>query len=200
MFGDVHSHQNPALTALALVWFRYHNALAEECQLQHPDWSDSQVFHWTRRRVIATLQVRENSSHDDHIVIISFSTVIFWTFKESSVHVCIIATNYFGNTHSYFSLLKKYWYSCRYYKLLMICVHNCQKSHHWHPSLLQTCALKLLLCRMLSCMNGCQLSWVKTCPLMEATKVTLIQPSVQCLKLQPSGLATRKSPRGYTSG
>ncbi|ELU06497.1 hypothetical protein CAPTEDRAFT_191097 [Capitella teleta] len=56
MFGDVHSHQNPGLTALALVWFRYHNAIADSIQRQHPTWSDSKIFAKTRRHVIAVLQ------------------------------------------------------------------------------------------------------------------------------------------------
>ena len=57
MFGDSHVHQNPGLMAIALVWFRYHNYMAQRIQADHPNWTDDEVFERSRRRVIAALQV-----------------------------------------------------------------------------------------------------------------------------------------------
>ena len=58
MFGDRHAHQSPWLTALALVWFRYHNHLARKIQKANPDWRDEKIYRKARRQVVATLQVK----------------------------------------------------------------------------------------------------------------------------------------------
>lgn len=62
MLGDPRTNQNPALLAFGIVFFRWHNILAERVQAEHPDWSDEDVFQRARRLVIASLQV-----HDLHI-------------------------------------------------------------------------------------------------------------------------------------
>lgn len=57
VLGDPRSNQNPALLAFGILMFRWHNVLAERVQLEHPDWSDEDVFQRARRLVIASLQV-----------------------------------------------------------------------------------------------------------------------------------------------
>ena len=57
MLGDPRVNQNPALLALAIIFYRWHNLQAELVQQAHPDWNDEDIFQGARRRVIATLQV-----------------------------------------------------------------------------------------------------------------------------------------------
>uniref|UniRef100_T1IYT7 NAD(P)H oxidase (H2O2-forming) n=1 Tax=Strigamia maritima TaxID=126957 RepID=T1IYT7_STRMM len=56
MLGDPRINQNPAILALGIVFFRYHNFIAEKMQREHSDWSDEDLFQKTRRWVIASLQ------------------------------------------------------------------------------------------------------------------------------------------------
>ena len=58
MLGDPRVNQNPALLALGIIFYRWHNVQAAIVQAQHPDWIDEDVFQAARRRVIATMQVR----------------------------------------------------------------------------------------------------------------------------------------------
>ncbi len=62
VFGDAHAHQSPALASIALIWFRYHNAVARRLSRDHPSWGDQRLFERARRVVIATWQVRHNNS------------------------------------------------------------------------------------------------------------------------------------------
>lgn len=56
LLGDPRVNQNPALLALGIVFYRWHNLQAAKVQQQHPDWGDEDVFQAARRRVIATMQ------------------------------------------------------------------------------------------------------------------------------------------------
>lgn len=55
--GDPRTNQNPAILAIGIVFFRYHNVIANKIQQKHPSWSDEEIFQRARRFVIATLQV-----------------------------------------------------------------------------------------------------------------------------------------------
>ena len=57
MLGDPRTNQNPAILAIGIVFYRYHNVMAKVVQQSHPDWSDEEIFQRARRLVIATLQV-----------------------------------------------------------------------------------------------------------------------------------------------
>lgn len=57
MLGDPRTNQNPAILAIGIVFFRYHNVIAAKVQQENPDWSDEEVFQRARRIVVATLQV-----------------------------------------------------------------------------------------------------------------------------------------------
>ena len=57
--GDPHTHQNPGLMLMSIVWFRYHNALADRLSKEHPDWPDEALYQAARKRVTAALQVVE---------------------------------------------------------------------------------------------------------------------------------------------
>lgn len=54
--GDPRTNQNPALLSFAIVFLRWHNVLAQRIQVQHPSWSDEDVFQRARRIVVASLQ------------------------------------------------------------------------------------------------------------------------------------------------
>ena len=57
VLGDPRTNQNPAILAIGIVFYRYHNVMAKVVQQSHPDWSDEEIFQRARRLVIATLQV-----------------------------------------------------------------------------------------------------------------------------------------------
>ncbi|KAK7092277.1 hypothetical protein V1264_008051 [Littorina saxatilis] len=54
--GDTHAFENPWLLSLNLMFFRYHNDVAERAHAAHSDWSADDVFQYSRRWVIATMQ------------------------------------------------------------------------------------------------------------------------------------------------
>ncbi|KAF2363058.1 hypothetical protein FHG87_006188 [Trinorchestia longiramus] len=56
LMGDERTNQNPAHLAFGILFFRWHNTLAQRIQAQHPDWGDEDVFQRARRHVIAHLQ------------------------------------------------------------------------------------------------------------------------------------------------
>lgn len=56
LLGDPRTNQNPALLALGIVFYRWHNFQAAIVKDEHPDWVDEDVFQAARRRVIASMQ------------------------------------------------------------------------------------------------------------------------------------------------
>lgn len=56
VLGDPRTNQNPALLTISILFFRWHNVIAERVQKEHPDWSDEDVFQRARRIVIASIQ------------------------------------------------------------------------------------------------------------------------------------------------
>ena len=57
MLGDPRTNQNPAFLTLGLLFYRWHNVLAERIQAEYPGWRDEEVFQAARRLNVATLQV-----------------------------------------------------------------------------------------------------------------------------------------------
>ncbi|XP_075064233.1 dual oxidase 1-like [Mixophyes fleayi] len=55
-FGHSRANENPFLQAESIVWFRFHNYLADKFARVHPQWSDEDLFHHSRKWVIATYQ------------------------------------------------------------------------------------------------------------------------------------------------
>ncbi|XP_069837992.1 dual oxidase 1-like [Dendropsophus ebraccatus] len=55
-FGYNRANENPFIQAESIVWFRYHNYLADEFAKKHPEWSDEDLFQHARKWVIATYQ------------------------------------------------------------------------------------------------------------------------------------------------
>ncbi|XP_068131700.1 dual oxidase 1-like isoform X2 [Hyperolius riggenbachi] len=55
-FGNPRANENPYLQAQSIVWFRYHNYLADEFAAKHSHWSDEDIFHHARKWVTATYQ------------------------------------------------------------------------------------------------------------------------------------------------
>ena len=56
MLGDERMNQNPALLSFGILFFRWHNVLANRIQKKNPLWSDELVFQRARRFLIAHLQ------------------------------------------------------------------------------------------------------------------------------------------------
>ncbi|XP_045463309.1 dual oxidase [Harmonia axyridis] len=56
LLGDPRTNQNPALLALSILFFRWHNVVAGRIQKLHRTWTDEEIFQETRRYVIATMQ------------------------------------------------------------------------------------------------------------------------------------------------
>lgn len=57
VLGDPRTNQNPAILAIGIMFFRYHNVIAGKVQQRNPTWTDEEIFQRTRRLVIASLQV-----------------------------------------------------------------------------------------------------------------------------------------------
>ena len=55
--GEPEAHENPGLLAMSLVWFRYHNKLAERYARENPSWTDEQIYRHARKMLVAVLQV-----------------------------------------------------------------------------------------------------------------------------------------------
>lgn len=56
LLGDPRTNQNPIILAFGILFYRWHNVLAERIHAQHPDWTDEEIFQRARRLVIASLQ------------------------------------------------------------------------------------------------------------------------------------------------
>ncbi|XP_063305234.1 dual oxidase 1-like [Pelobates fuscus] len=55
-FGNTRANENLFLQAVSIIWFRYHNHLAEELAEKHPMWSDEDLYHNARKWLIAVYQ------------------------------------------------------------------------------------------------------------------------------------------------
>ncbi|KAK3106022.1 hypothetical protein FSP39_011167 [Pinctada imbricata] len=55
-FGDEHAHENPGLTTLSVLFFRYHNIVAERFQRENKTMTGVMAFFKTRQWVTAVLQ------------------------------------------------------------------------------------------------------------------------------------------------
>ncbi|XP_044130157.1 dual oxidase 1-like [Bufo gargarizans] len=55
-FGNAMGNESPFIQAESLVWFRYHNFIANELAKKNSDWSDEVLFQNARKWVIATYQ------------------------------------------------------------------------------------------------------------------------------------------------
>ena len=56
--GNPRGNENPFLLAFGVLWFRYHNYIADEIHKKNPKLNDEQVFNIARKKVIAVHQVR----------------------------------------------------------------------------------------------------------------------------------------------
>ncbi|XP_078589015.1 dual oxidase 2-like [Branchiostoma floridae x Branchiostoma japonicum] len=54
--GNPRGNENPFLLTFGILWFRWHNYLADRIHAQFPDWHDEKVFNEARKWVIATHQ------------------------------------------------------------------------------------------------------------------------------------------------
>lgn len=56
--GDPDAFENPAVLTLSLLFYRYHNEIADEIRGKNQNLSSDEVFDLSRRWVIGALQVR----------------------------------------------------------------------------------------------------------------------------------------------
>lgn len=56
LLGDPRTNQNPIILAFGILFYRWHNVLAERIYADHKDWTDEEIFQRARRLVIASLQ------------------------------------------------------------------------------------------------------------------------------------------------
>ncbi|XP_064643915.1 dual oxidase-like [Lineus longissimus] len=56
MFGNPYSHENPALMSISLIWFRWHNLMADVIKMEDPNLDDEAIYRRARRWTIATMQ------------------------------------------------------------------------------------------------------------------------------------------------
>jgi len=54
--GNPRGHENPFLLTMGVIWFRWHNLLAQELKSAHPKWTDTKIFDEARKWVIASHQ------------------------------------------------------------------------------------------------------------------------------------------------
>ncbi|XP_023217441.1 dual oxidase 2-like [Centruroides sculpturatus] len=54
--GNPRGNENPFLLTFGILWFRWHNRIAETLRNKNPGWSDERVFNEARKWVIATYQ------------------------------------------------------------------------------------------------------------------------------------------------
>lgn len=55
--GNPRGNENPFILAFGVLWFRYHNLVAQQIHEKHPDLNDEQVFNRAKLKVIAVHQV-----------------------------------------------------------------------------------------------------------------------------------------------
>ncbi|CAL1537663.1 unnamed protein product [Lymnaea stagnalis] len=53
--GNAKGHENPFLLALQVVWFRWHNVIADGIA-RTSNYTDEEIFHLTKRKVVGTFQ------------------------------------------------------------------------------------------------------------------------------------------------
>lgn len=56
VLGNPRGNENPFVLALSIIWFRWHNVLAEQFAKRYPGWSDDTIYNEARKWVIATQQ------------------------------------------------------------------------------------------------------------------------------------------------
>lgn len=55
--GNPRGNENPFLLTFGIIWFRWHNKVAENLSAEHPTWTDETLFLEARKRVVAQHQV-----------------------------------------------------------------------------------------------------------------------------------------------
>lgn len=59
--GDRMGNETPFMLSLEILWFRYHNYLANELRKNNTDWDDHTLFLEAKIRNVATFQVISRS-------------------------------------------------------------------------------------------------------------------------------------------
>uniref|UniRef100_A0A665WC44 NAD(P)H oxidase (H2O2-forming) n=1 Tax=Echeneis naucrates TaxID=173247 RepID=A0A665WC44_ECHNA len=54
--GNAWANENIFTAAEGIIWFRYHNYVASKLHVEHPGWSDEELFQNARKTVVATFQ------------------------------------------------------------------------------------------------------------------------------------------------
>jgi dual oxidase len=54
--GNPRGNENPFLLTFGILWFRWHNHIANYLHQTHPQWNDDKVYNEARKWVIASQQ------------------------------------------------------------------------------------------------------------------------------------------------
>ncbi|KAK6179830.1 hypothetical protein SNE40_012099 [Patella caerulea] len=54
--GNARGHMNPYLLTMQIIWYRWHNHLANDLSTKNRDWKDERLFYETKKRVTAQFQ------------------------------------------------------------------------------------------------------------------------------------------------
>ena len=68
--GNPRGNENPFLLTFGVLWFRYHNYLADEIAAANPGLNDEQVFNLAKKKLIAVYQVHTRILHGLLLIII----------------------------------------------------------------------------------------------------------------------------------
>lgn len=55
--GNPRGNENPFLLTMGIMWFRYHNYIADQLAVDNPTWGDETLFNEARKWTIAVHQV-----------------------------------------------------------------------------------------------------------------------------------------------
>lgn len=87
--GDFRFGQNTGLTTMHVIFYRFHNNMANYLGEQHRDWSDDDIFFEARRIVIAVYQ---------HIIYFEWLPLVL------GMHILLFIFNFFAKECSNLSL------------------------------------------------------------------------------------------------
>jgi len=62
VLGNPRGNENPFLLAFGVLWFRFHNLMADQIHADNLSFNDEQVFNLARKKVIAVHQVSLEST------------------------------------------------------------------------------------------------------------------------------------------
>lgn len=143
-FGNAWANENIFSVTEGIIWFRYHNYLASKLYKEHPSWSDEELFQNARKRVIATLQVKQivinywltscnsTAANLEGCTAVSFTSHFLWTlgyeYRDIGLDfriygVCVLS--FFRISHSMSGFRPIWENKCLPIQVSCVCVWMC---------------------------------------------------------------------------